>query len=81
MAKNENGQVAIASFILNPHTVEVNGKVYNFESKYKVIMAWVDEADVPAVFKIVKKCCGGSVHSRYYYASDAQARIWSGLPR
>ena len=81
MIKNEQGQVAIAYFQPMPQTVKVGGTVYNFIIKFAVSMAWVNEEHVYDILRIIKECCGGSVHTPYRYATQGQVNVWSGLGR
>jgi hypothetical protein len=78
---NEKGQVAIVAYRPVSQTVQIKGKTYDFQLRNRVSLAWVDKEDVGAIFKITRHCCGDTRVPMYYYANEAQVRIWSGGSR
>jgi len=69
--------VAIARYMPQEEGVRVNGKNYAFTVRHGVSLAWVDEADVPAVLSISRMCCGGQRRHKFLAANQAQINVWN----
>jgi len=69
--------VAIARYQPAEQGINVNGRNYAFTVRRGVSLAWVDEADVPAVLAISRICCGGQRRHVFRAANQAQIDVWS----
>lgn len=75
-----DGKTALVRYMAIEQEVRLaNGKVYYFRDRGGVCLAWVDNADVPAVLDIKKKCCGGKTRSIFQLPTQAQIEYWESL--
>lgn len=62
--------------------VSVGKTAYFFTTRRGIALAWVAEADVPAVLSVKAGCnCGGRQNTKFQPASEGQVRIWEGADR
>lgn len=86
VVRKSDGKVALVHYMPMPKTADiiVNGvkKTYAFPYQNHVCLAWVDQADAPAVLAIKKTCCGGHQRPVFQYANRQQVNIHeTGDPR
>lgn len=82
MVKKTSGQIAI-KWTINPNgkTVRIDGtkKYYVFQPKFHVVMAWVDESDVPGLLGVREKTCNcnnGTFKQAFEYANLLDVNLW-----
>lgn len=73
----QDGKVAIDYYQTIQHVVQVGQHEYVFVVRADICMAWIDEADVPAILGITKQCCGGNRTTVYRYANENDVRRWT----
>lgn len=82
MIKNQSGQIAL-KWMINPNgkTVRMGDteKYYVFTPKFHVVMAWVDEVDIPALLEKKHKTCNcnnGTYKQAFEYANLLDVNLW-----
>src|SRR5688572_33363866 len=82
MIKNQSGQIAL-KWMINPNgkTVQIGGtgRYYVFTPKVHVVMAWVNESDVPALLLQKHKTCNcnnGTYKQAFEYANLLDVNLW-----
>jgi hypothetical protein len=81
MIKNDAGQVAFWYFNTHQKLVRLgNGHAYVFVPKNHVCLAWIDDADIPAVLEVYEGChCPNKTRKpAFRYASQQEVNIWTG---
>ena len=82
MVKNSQNQIALRWTInTNGKTVRMGdtSKYYVFVPKQNVVMAWVDEVDVPAMLTKKEKTCNcnsGTYKNAFEYCSLVNVNLW-----
>ena len=72
-----DGKVAMFCHYCNDQEVHVNDRIYNFINRAGVTLAWINEADIPYVQEVTRKCCGGRKTQRmFHFANSAQVAYW-----
>lgn len=73
--KNSDGLVALVYYQPIPKLVQFSGKSIYFDCKYKISMAFADEADVPTLLSAEGGCCGRK-RKIIALANQAQYEHW-----
>lgn len=75
MEYNSEGKIAVKHFNSNGANWQVGDKTYVWVPKYNISLAWVDEADWPALNSaMINVCCGHTGH-KFFLANANDVSI------